>query len=154
MWRGRTPRRAVVSRAERIERTFLALCIALPAQGHEALDRVSGEHFSSPLLQRAAEHLRVHLAAPTEGIAEGDEELAALMTELAVRAARGNPTRETLRVEELQLEVARFDRLVARARGEEAATGISDLAHQRAEVKAQLDAAIDAALQASAPAES
>jgi DNA primase len=148
---GSAPR--AVSRSERIERTFLALCIALPAQGHEALDRVGPDHFASPLLARAAEHLRVHLAAPTEGVAEDDDELAALMTELAVRAARGNPTRETLRVEELQLEVARLDRLVTKARGEEE-PGVADLAHKRAAVKADLDSAIDAALQASAPAES
>ena len=147
-------RRAAVSRSERIERTFLALCIALPTQGHEALDRVTAEHFSSPLLARAADHLRVHLAAPTEGIPDGDTDLASLMTELSVRASRGNPTRETLRVEELQLELARLDRAVSRARGGEAATGVSDLARQRAAVKAELDAAIDAALQASAPAES
>ena len=147
-------RRAAVSRSERIERTFLALCIALPAQGHEALDRVGEEHFASPLLARAAEHLRVHLAAPTQGIPETDTDLAALMTELSVRAGRGNPTRETLRVEELQLGLARLDRAVSRARGGEEATGVSDLARQRAEVKAELDAAIDAALQASAPTES
>lgn len=138
-----------VSRAERIERTFLALCVALPGPGAEALERVGPEHFSSELLRRAWEHVRGHLADPTAGVAADDEALAALMTELAVRAARGNPTRETLRVEELQLEVARLDRAVAQARsggGGQVAT----LAGERAAVKEQLDAAFDAALDAGA----
>jgi len=141
------PPRAV-SRGERIERTFLALCIALPNQGHEALARVTAEHFSTELLRRAAEHLALHLAAPTEGVPEGDEDLERLMTELAVRAGRGRPTKEMLAVEELQLEHARLDRAVAHA-----STGgdgqVADLAAQRAAVKARLDAAIDAALEAS-----
>jgi DNA primase len=138
----------VVSRGERIERTFLALCIALPGPGHEALDRVTPEHFSSELLRRAADHLRMHLAAPAEGVADDDAELAALITELSVRAARGNPPRETLRVEELQLDLARLDRAVAQARS--GADGhVAELAVTRAAVKAQLDVAIDAALEAS-----
>ena len=138
-----------VSRGERIERTFLALCIALPTQGHEALERVTPEHFSTDLLRRAAEHLRSHLAAPTDEIGEDDDDLLSLMTELSVRAARGNPTKETLHVEELQLEFARLDRQVAHA----SAGGdghVAELAAQRARVKADLDAAIDAALEASA----
>jgi DNA primase len=146
---GDAPR--LVSRSERIERTFLALCIALPNPGHEALGRVTAEHFSNELLRRAADHLRVHLAAPTEGVPEDDAELATLMTELTVRAARGRPKVETLRVEELQLEFARLDRAVssAQAGGD---GNVAQLAGERAEVKARLDAAIDAALDADGPA--
>lgn len=136
-----------VSPSERIERTFLALCIALPRPGQEALDRVTPEHFSSPVLARAAEHLRTHLEAPSEGLGEDEAELAGLMTELAVRAARGNPKQETLRVEELQLELARVDRRMVQARA--GGEGVSELAQERATVKARLDAAIDAALDAS-----
>jgi len=70
------------------------------------------------------------------------------MTELAVRAARGNPAKETLAVEELQLEMARLDRAVAHAKA--GGDGhVSELAQERAAVKARLDAAIDAALDAS-----
>jgi DNA primase len=140
-----------VSRSERIERTFLALCVALPVPGHEALARVTDEHFGSALFRRAAEHLRVHLASPTDGIADDDAELARLMTELVVRAARGNPGRHTLLVEELQLELARIDRLVVAARGPDAPEGISvtKLVQDRARVKAELDNALDAAMDAS-----
>ncbi len=141
-----TPPR-VASRGERIEPTFLALCIALPGPGREALDRVTAEHFSSTLLARAVDHLRVHLAAPLEGIADEDEELRSLMTELSVRAARGNPAREMLRVEELQLERARIDRAVTAARGGNGGS-VADLARARAQVSAELDTAIEAALNA------
>ncbi len=150
---GRTNGSRAVSRGERTERNFLALCIALPAQGHEALDRVTPEHFSSPLLVRAAEHLRVHLASPTDGLPEEDQELAALMTELSVRAASGRPSRETLRVEELQLELSRLDRAIAHA-SSDAEGQVTGLAASRTSIKKELDAAIDAALEASAPSES
>jgi DNA primase len=140
-----------VSPAERIERTFLALCIALPKPGHDALDRVTPEHFSSPLLARAAEHLKVHLASPGDGVADDDVDLSRLMTELSVRAASGSPTQETLRVEELQLDLARLDREIAHSRA--AGDGrVSTLATERAAVKAEYDSAFDAAMEASAPA--
>ncbi len=138
------------SPAERIERTFLALCIALPEIGGGALERVTPEHFSSSLLRRASEHLHVHLSSPAEGVAEDDADLGALMTELAVRAARGDPTPQTLQVEELQLELARLDRSIAQARA--GSDGhVSELVVERAAVKGDLDAALDAALEASAP---
>ena len=85
------PRRPM-SRAERIERTFLALCIALPGPGRDALARVTEDSFGGPLHARAAAHLRAHLDAPTEGIGD-DPELAQLLTELAVRAARWSAPR-------------------------------------------------------------
>ncbi|MFL5843252.1 MAG: DNA primase [Solirubrobacteraceae bacterium] len=143
------PPRAV-SQAERIERTFLALCIALPTKGHDALDGVTPEHFASPLLRRAAEHLRVHLADPTAGVGEDDHDLASLMNELAVRAASGNPSPETLRVEALQLEKARIERSIVQAK-ESGDGGVSSLVVERARVQAELGAAIEAALDASAP---
>jgi len=146
---GAAPR--AVSPAEKIERTFLALCIALPQPGHEALKRVTRDHFSSLLLGRAAEHLRVHLADPAVGVGEDDSDLGALMTELSVRAANGTAKPELLRVEELQLELARLDRSIsyARASGD---GGVSKLVVERNTVKAEYDSAIEAALEASAPA--
>jgi DNA primase len=142
--------RARVGPAERVERTFLALCIALPNPGRELLAEVQADHFTSDLLRRAAEHLRAHVDAPMDGLSEEDGELLALVRELAVRAARGNPTRETLQVERLQLELARLDRAIAHARaGGEG--GVSGLVAQRRAVKEELDVAMDAALAASPP---
>jgi len=143
------PLRRPASRTESVERTFLALCVALPGPGAEALARVRDEHFTTEAARRAAEHLREHLAAPLEGVEE-DGELAALLTELTVRAARGDPAPETLAVEALQLELARLDRAIAAARaaGE---GGVSALVGEQRQVKSDLDAAIEAALEASAP---
>jgi DNA primase len=145
---GGAPR--AVSPAERIERTFLALCIALPKHGHAALDAVSAEHFSSELLGRAATHLRVHLADPAAGVAEDDHDLASLMTELSVRAANGTAKPELLRVEGLQLELARLDRAIASAKAS-GDGGVSKLVVERNAVKAGYDEAIEAAMDASAP---
>ncbi|MEJ7784923.1 MAG: DNA primase [Solirubrobacteraceae bacterium] len=146
---GGAPR--AVSPAEKIERTFLALCIALPQPGHQALERVTRDHFSSALLSRAAEHLRVHLADPAAGVADDDHDLSSLMTELSVRAANGTAKPELLRVEELQLELARLDRSIAYARAS-GDGGVSKLVVERNAVKAEYDSAIEAALEASAPA--
>ena len=137
------------SRTETIERTFLALCLALPGPGAQALGRMTPEHFSSALTGRAAEHLRAHLDDPAEGLPSEDHELAALITELSVRSARGNPPVETLRVEELQLGLARLDRAIAAARSK-GEGGVSDLVEERRRVKDELDSAFEAALDVSA----
>src|SRR5207237_823025 len=70
----------ILDRRDRTERTFLALCIALPAEGARALKRVDLErHFTSSLARRAAAHLREHLTMPLDGIAEGDAEMRGLL---------------------------------------------------------------------------
>lgn len=148
-----SPRRPpALDRRQVTERTFLALCIALPDRGAEMLARVEPEaHFTSELLRRAAVHLREHLTAPTEGLPEDDDELRLLVTELAVRAARGTSHRETLDVEFLQLDLARLDRDIARARS--AGGGeVAALARRRGQLKSELDLAIDRAMAADAPA--
>jgi DNA primase len=77
-----------MSRRERSERSFLALCIAFPREGKEALAQIDPEqHFTAVLLRRAAEHLRGgHLLDPTAGIDPEDSELAAMVAALAAHA--------------------------------------------------------------------
>jgi DNA primase len=146
------PRPPALDRRQVTERTFLALCIAMPDRGAEMLARVEPEaHFTSEVLRRAAVHLREHLTSPTSGLPEDDEELRSLVTELAVRAARGTSHRETLVVEFLQLDLARLERDIARARS--AAGGeVATLARRRGQLKSELDLAIDRAMAADAPA--
>jgi DNA primase len=137
--------RAALDRRELTERTFLALCIALPEQGAEALGRADlDQHFTSALTRRAAAHLLDHLDSPLEGVPPDDAELAALIAELAVRASREPATPATLEVEELQLEKERLEREIAAAR---AAGGlnVTELAEERGEVRKRLEAAIDEA---------
>jgi DNA primase len=133
---------APLGRREKTERTFLELCIALPALGAPALAGLELEaDLSTPALRRAAAHLREHLAAPTEAL-DGDEELTALVRALAVRAAameRASPVQ--FRVERLQLELHRIEREMAgaRARGEP----MNALAEQKGQIQAEIGRAME-----------
>lgn len=140
---GRTA--VMLDRRDQTERTFLAMCIALPEHGRAALDAVDlEEHFTSALVRRAAAHLREHLKAPTEGIDEVEPELASLIAELTVRAGRGAPRPAVLEMESLQLELARIDRHIRAARAE--GRDVPELASERARVKESVDAATDRAM--------
>ncbi len=108
----------LLDRREETERSFLALCIALPEQGRDALGKIVPEqHFTSDLVRRAAVHLRDRVTTPMLGLPPEDEELARLVSELVVRSAQGPVTRTTLAVEALQLEKGRLERQIAADRG-------------------------------------
>jgi DNA primase len=137
-----------LSGREDAERAFLALCIASPEDGAQMLASVDvEEHFSSELLRRAARRLRAgDLREPLgavsgeEGRLEDDQELTRLLAELVVEAGRDEAHPAMLEAQRLQLELARVDRQIQRARGEQRGE-ISGLAGQRAEVKRQFDRA-------------
>ncbi len=144
----RVARPAEMTRREDTERAFLALCIASPAEGEGALASLElDEHFSSGLLRRAAKHLRegnLHepmADAPGDNASlDEDAPLKRLLAELVVEAGRDASDTAMLEVQRLQLELARVERQIQRARGEEAGD-VSDLAHRRAEVKLAFDRA-------------
>jgi DNA primase len=143
----RRPGPGALGRREETERTFLALCIALPQQGARALDAVDLEqHFTSDAVRRAARHLRAHLQSPGEALPAEDPELAALIAELSVRAGREPARAATLEVESLQLELARVDRQIQAARAE-GRGAVAKLAERRGEVKAAVDRAYDRVLE-------
>jgi DNA primase len=136
-----------LSRREDAERAFLALCIASPDDGAQMLASVDvEEHFSSGLLRRAAKRLRAgDLREPMAAVAgeqalEDDPELTRLLAGLVVEAGRDEAHPAMLEAQRLQLELARVDRQIQRARGEQRGE-ISGLAGQRAEVKRQFDRA-------------
>ena len=139
-----------LSRTDEAERAFLALCIAAPEEGAQMLAGVDlEEDFSSDLLRRAARHLAaadLHepLAAPAGGGGpglEGDLELKQLLAELVVESGRESVAKPAkLEAQRLQLELARFDRQIQRARGQGGGE-ISTLAGRRAEIKQQFDRA-------------
>ena len=139
--------RPALDRRERSERTFLALCIALPEDGTVALQGLDvEEYFTSPLARRAAAHLLAHPDAPTDGVGEDDTELVSLMAELAVRA--GEPaTTEMLELERLQLELARLEREMAGARSS-GRGDVAKLATRRAQLKVSMDRAVERAMEA------
>jgi DNA primase len=137
-----------LSGREDAERAFLALCIASPDDGAQMLASVEiDEHFSSELLRRAARRLRagdlrepMGAVAGEQGRLEEDQELTRLLAELVVEAGRDEAHPAMLEAQRLQLELARVDRQIQRARGEQRGE-ISGLAGQRAEVKRQFDRA-------------
>jgi DNA primase len=125
----------------RLERAFLALCIALPGEGERALERVQiDELLTSEVYRRAARHLRGRLAAPLAQLPRGEEDLAHAIADLAARAGRGSaPAPEHLEHARLVLELARLERLLRRAR---VAPGLDpvELARERERVRAEIHA--------------
>ena len=146
--RVRQPRASEMTRREETERAFLALCIASPEEGALALAGLDiDEHFSSGLLRRAARHLCAgELRAPMSELAgaderlEDDSQLKGLLAELVVEAGREQPDGAMLEVQRLQLELARVDRQIQRARGQDGGD-INALAQHKAEVKRDFDRA-------------
>jgi DNA primase len=146
--RARQPRVSELTRREETERAFLALCIASPEEGAAALEGLDvDEHFSSGLLRRAARRLRAgDLRAPmgdppgAEERLEEDLQLKGLLAELVVEAGRESSDTAMLEVQRLQLELARVDRQIQRARGQDGGD-ISTLAQRKAQVKRDFDRA-------------
>jgi DNA primase len=143
---GAKARSGGASRRGDTERAFLALCIAAPAEGAVALGGLDLEaYFSSDLLRRAAKHLLAgDLGAPMaerpEEDLEADPELKALLAELVVEAGGDEANPGMLEVQRLQLELARLERGIQQARGQEG-TDVAGLAKQKAELKVEFDRA-------------
>ncbi len=144
----RQPRMSEMTRREETERAFLALCIAAPEDGALALAGLDvDEHFSSGLLRRAARHLcagdlrsPMSEAAGAQERLEDDPQLTGLLAELVVEAGREQADTTMLEVQRLQLELARVERQIQRARGQDGGD-ISALAQHKAEVKRSFDRA-------------
>ncbi len=133
-----------------VERGFLAMCLASPRAGAQALARLDlREHFSEEAMRAAAAHLRAgHLEDPMSGIDEEDEggpELRRTLAELVVESGRGRASAAMLEVSELQLQMARLDRAIQAARGEGGGE-LRELARARASMRQQFDAAQERAL--------
>lgn len=125
-------------RREEIERSFLALCLAMPVEGARALERASlEEHFSNERARRAAEHLRDHLEVPLEGLPD-DPDLTAYLRALTVRFAREPVGRASLEHAWLLLELARLQRAIIAARRAESVE-VATLAAEREDVRRRLD---------------
>jgi hypothetical protein len=111
------------------------------------------EDFSSELLRRAARHLREgDLAAPMAEVGgngsglEDDPELRGLLAELIVQAGGDEPNPGMLEVQRLQLELARLERGIQRARGQEGAD-VSAMAQEKAKLKVEFDRAYSRVLE-------
>jgi len=105
----------------RPERTFLALCIALPEPGAAMLESIdSDELLTSEVLRRAAGHLRGRTATPMTDLPAEDDQLAHAISALVSQAGRLPDVRlERLEHNRLMLEYDRLGRAILRARSGE-----------------------------------
>jgi DNA primase len=127
-----------LSPREEAERTFLAMCLALPERGRDALRKVDLEaHFTSGSVRAAAAHLREHLGGAGE-MPEGDPELRSLLAELHIRSSREPADPATLEISTLQLEKSRLEREIAAASAE-GRPEVSRLAAERQQVQTRID---------------
>jgi DNA primase len=135
------PATLVLDRRERGERTFLALCVAFPREGAEALAQLDpAEHLTSELSRRAAAHLRAHLDKPLDDLPADDPELATLVSELDARAARatdGQVSPDSLEHARLVLELARLERAIDAARIAKS-LDVGTLGREREQVRTRL----------------
>jgi DNA primase len=140
---------------EETERAFLALCLAAPGEGAGMLQSLDlEEDLSSALVRRAAARLRAGgledpMKDPPGAVPlEDDPQLKQLLAELIVAAGREHPDRAMLDVQRLQLELARVERQIQRARGSgEGET--TALARRKAEIKQEFDQANERVLEES-----
>jgi DNA primase len=140
-------RPAVLDRREETERTFLALCIALPERGGRALAQIDvGARFAGELTRAAAEYLREHLDDPGPGVE--DPRLAGMLAELSVRAESVPEARRgsLFDIEELQLEMAWVERAIVTA--QRTGSGeVMGLVARRNELRSEIGRALDRALE-------
>ena len=127
----------------RAERTFLALCVALPRAGGRILFEIDpDELITSDLMRRAARHIAGRTDSPLADLPEGDDELAQTVADLVSRAGRaGAVSEDQLQHARLVLERARIERAIRRARAE-GGTGIGALARERETVLAGIRDAV------------
>ncbi len=119
----------------RAERTFLALCVALPDAGRAVLATIdSQELLTSEPLRRAAAHIAPRTDRPLSDLPSDDEELAHVVADLVARAGR-MPDVDLPRLEHahLVLELGRVDRAIRRARIQ-AGADVGTLARERERV--------------------
>jgi DNA primase len=130
----------------RAERSFLAQCLAAPAVGRQALAAMDLDAaFTSDLTRRAAAHLRERLTGAVVELPGGDDELAALVAELVVRAGRMRPSEAALEGERLELELLGLEREITAARS--AGGGdVTPLVARRQELRRRRDAVWERAM--------
>jgi DNA primase len=143
----RRMRSVPLDRREETERTFLALCIALPERGRAALSRLEVEtRFSGELTRAAARFLREQLDNPGAGV--DDPRLAGTLAELAVRAELVPQHRREMHfdAEELQLEMLWVERSIVTAQ-RTGSREVTELVARRNELRAELGRALDRVLE-------
>jgi DNA primase len=106
-------RRAELTSRERRERALLAMCVALPEEGPEYLERLTDAHLS-PTGLRAVAWLREN-PDPASNLPHDDDELAGLITELVMLSRDEPASRESMELNFLLLDQRRLEDEIAAA---------------------------------------
>jgi DNA primase len=126
---------AALTSRERRERSLLAMCIAMPAEGKQFLDALSEAHLS-PLGARAHAWLRENSEDPASNLPHDDAELAGLIAELVILAGDEPASAESMRLNFLLLEQRRLE-------AEISAAGDADDYERRAELSRERAALVE-----------
>jgi DNA primase len=110
----RRQRTAELTSRERRERSLLAMCIAIPAEGKGYLARLTDAHLS-PTGLRAAAWLRDHPEDPASDLPHDDAELAGLIAELVITSREEPASHEAMELNFLLLEQRRLEGEIAAA---------------------------------------
>jgi DNA primase len=111
----RAPVPTQLSARERREMALLAMCVALPAEGRGMLDRLSAEHFSSPVAASACVWLRGHLEERPGLPDDEDPALLAYVTQVRLESEREPASPEAMELSFLELEQGKVEDAIARA---------------------------------------
>jgi DNA primase len=133
------PRVLRLDATARLERSFLTMCVSSEELGREYLERLSDDHFSSAPLRRVREHLSRHWDDPLADLPEEDPMLSALIKDVVMRADETHVSDDVLRLDFLQLELRRAERLLRRAEQDGDFEAQRALAPERQGLKAQID---------------
>lgn len=135
------PPRAVLDRRARTERTFLALCVALPREGAEALAQLDPQtRLTSDIARRAAAHLATpgRLEGPMDGLPADDADLEQYVFDLVRRASAGSgAVSASLEHARLMIELAHLERGIASARAA-GSGGVTELKREEGRIRGEL----------------
>jgi DNA primase len=121
-----------ISSRERRERALLAMCVKDPEIGREFIAKLTPEHLSSPLIERARGWLAEHLDDPLRGL-QDDDELASVMADIKLKSEIEPASREAMELNFLELELGAVDKRMAAAE-EKGGSQLVELQRQRAGV--------------------
>ena len=127
--------------AFRTERAFLILCAASADEGPGYLERVGDEHLSSEPLRDVRDHLSRHFAEPLAELPD-DEQVAGILTEVAMRAEGERSSGPELEMGFLQLDLRRIERALRHATRDGDLERQGVLAVERQRVRREMDEAM------------
>ena len=129
--------RPPLSARERREVALLAMCMRVPAEGQPFLERLTPEHFTSPVAGRALAWLRLHLDDPLKELGRDDEDLLRFVTDVKMESERAPGSRQAIEINFLELERGLVERQIAAAQPNGGAD-LVELQKKRAELNERI----------------